>query len=139
MRWFACLLVGAASLSATADQGVADYQGAIQRALIQRHQQSAEFAAQLRGSEARRSLESLHAAQLREAAIPSSVEPSIAESVRPIERQRMARDSAHVLQLAPPIRNSESGPDFSNLLVPLPLPGGPRGGVDPIAPQGLGN
>src|SRR5215213_8665918 len=42
----------------------------IQRALIQRDQQSAEFAAQLRGGGELQQLETLHAAQLRDALVP---------------------------------------------------------------------
>jgi hypothetical protein len=92
---------------------------AIQRALIQRDQQSAEFAAQLQG----RSLDALHAKQL--------LEP--ASQFHGYDRQSMAQEREAVLQLPPPVaRKSGSDPDF------LPLPGGPRPGVDPVTPQSLG-
>jgi len=95
---------------------------AIQRALIERDQQSAEFAARLQG----RSLDALHARQLLE---PASQFPDY-------DRSRMAREGEAVLQLPPPVvRKSGSEPDFRS---PLPLPGGPRPGVDPVAPQSLG-
>jgi hypothetical protein len=87
----------------------------IQRALIQRDQQSAEFAD--------RRLESLHARQLQELARPT-VPPELA----PYQRQRMADE--RVLVLPPPVVRVR--PDEK----PLPLPGGPRHGVDPIPAQG---
>jgi hypothetical protein len=92
---------------------------AIQRALIRRDQQSAEFAAQLQG----RSLDALHARQL--------LEP--ASQFHGSDRSRMAQEREAVLQLPPPViaapRKAEA---------PLPLPGGPRPGVDPVTPQSLG-
>jgi hypothetical protein len=95
---------------------------AIQRALIQRDQQSAEFAAQLQG----RSLDALHARQL--------LEP--ASQFHGYDRQSMAQEREAVLQLPPPVvRKSGSDPDFRS---PLPLPGGPRPGVDRVTPQSLG-
>ena len=92
---------------------------AIQRALIERDQQSAEFAARLHG----RSLDALHARQLLE---PASQFPDY-------DRSRMAREGEAVLQLPPPVVRAPGKPD-----APLPLPGGPRTGVDPVAPQSLG-
>jgi hypothetical protein len=95
---------------------------AIQRALLQRDQQSAEFAAQLQG----RSLDALHARQLLE---PASQFPAH-------DRSRMAQEREAVLQLPPPVvRKSGSDPDFRS---PLPLPGGPLPGVDRVTPQSLG-
>ena len=106
----------------------------IQRALIQRDQQSAEFAA--RGAEARRAMETLHSRQLRDAGQPLSPDPVIARELLPYERQIMARER----MMLPPIDqpalksgsdpkrgNSGSDPDFK----PLPLPGG--GGAPGIA------
>ena len=101
----------------------------IQKALIQRDQQSAEFAA---GTN-RGSLEILHQRQLVEAGRPLHPDPEIARQLRPYERERMARErEAFVLQLPPPrirIREAEK---------PLPLPGGPRHGVEPVTPHGVG-
>ncbi len=106
----------------------------IQRALIQRDQQSAEFAAQLRGSRDLQQLETLHAAQLRDALVPLSPDPILASQLLPYQRGRMAQDSE--LRFAPPVvrGKSGSGPD---LHAPLPLPGGPRPGVDPVTPESL--
>lgn len=110
----------------------------IQRALIQRDQQSAEFAAQLRGSQERAQLETLHARQLSEALMPLSADPTLANQLLPYQRGRMSEERE--LRLAPPLgmksaaRKSGSGTDFRN---PLPLPGGPRPGVDPVTPEGL--
>jgi hypothetical protein len=103
----------------------------IQRALIQRDQQSAEFAAGVN----RGSLENLHQRQLKEAGRPLHPDPELARQLRPYERERMARErEGFVLRLPPPKINSGSDPD----LQPLPLPGGPRHGVDPVPSQGVG-
>jgi hypothetical protein len=103
----------------------------IQRALIQRDQQSAEFAAGVN----RGSLENLHQRQLMEAGRPLHPDPEIARQLRPYERERMARErEGFVLQLPPPKPNFQSGSDRK----PLPLPGGPRHGVDPVPSQRLG-
>src|SRR5688572_11186019 len=83
----------------------------IQRALVQRDQQSAEFAAGVRGAPPG-ALQSLHARQLGETMRP------LAPELRPYQRARMAEDGA--LVLAPPVRRSVPVPDL-----PLPLPGGP--------------
>jgi hypothetical protein len=101
----------------------------IQRALIQRDQQSSEFAAQVRGGvDARRSLEGLHERQLRERS------PTTAQELLPYERQRLSNESQAMLRLAPPIERPGADP----LLKPLALPGGPRPLVEPVAPPGLG-
>ena len=103
----------------------------IQRALIQRDQQSAEFAAGVN----RGSLENLHQRQLMEAGRPLHPDPEIARQLRSYERERMARErEGFVLRLPPPRISSGSDPD----LKPLPLPGGPRHGVDPVPSQRLG-
>ena len=92
----------------------------IQRALIQRDQQSAEFS--------NRALERIHARQ--------RPDPAIAPELRPYERSSMARErDAALLRLSPPVRKSGSDPD----LRPLPLPGGPRHGVDPVPAHGTPN
>ena len=59
---------------------------------------------------------------------PLHPDPVIARELRPSERMKMAEQ--HVLQLPPPVvqRKREK---------PLPLPGGPRPGVDPVTPPGL--
>lgn len=99
----------------------------IQRALIQRDQQSAEFAA---GAN-RGPLEILHQRQLMER--PLHPDPNVARELRPYERQRMAQErEGFVLRLPPPKPNSLSSSE------PLPLPGGPRPGVEPVTPDGAG-
>ena len=57
---------------------------------------------------------------------PLHPDPEIARQLRPYERMRMAEEQRgeHVLRLPPPI-DRESGK-------PLPLPGGPQPGVDPV-------
>jgi hypothetical protein len=105
----------------------------IQRALIQRDQQSAEFAAGVRGADVAR-LQHFHALQLRDAGRPLHPDPEIARQLQPYERQKLADERE--LRLPPPvITKSGSDPD----LRPLPLPGGPRHGVDPIPAQGPGH
>ena len=108
------VLLAAVPLAAAQDANTI-VQQEIQRALIQRDQQSAEFS--------NRGLESLHARQLQELARPT-VPPELA----PYQRQKMADE--RVLALPPPVVRVR--PDEK----PLPLPGGPRHGVDPIPAQG---
>jgi hypothetical protein len=104
----------------------------IQRALIQRDQQSAEFAAGVRGADVAR-LQHFHALQLRDAGRPLHPDPEIARQLQPYERQKLADE--RVLVLPPPvIQAREKSPEG-----PLPLPGGPRHGVDPIPAQGPGH
>jgi hypothetical protein len=106
----------------------------IQRALIQRDQQSAEFAAGVRGSSELARLQHFHALQLRHAGRPLHPDPEIARQLQPYERQTLANERE--LRLPPPvITRSGSDPE----LRPLPLPGGPRHGVDPIPAQGPGH
>jgi hypothetical protein len=118
MKLLAGLVLGAACTFAAANN-----EAEIQRALIQRDQQSAEFAARVRGQDVSR-LEQLHARQLQEVVQPNP-------ELRPYQRQRMA-DERSLLALPPPVvlKKPEA---------PLPLPGGPRHGVDPIPAQGLGH
>ena len=94
----------------------------IQRAIIQRDQQSAEFAAQVRGAPEIGRLQQLHAAQLRDATLP--------EALLPYQRERMAQDREFLLP--PPVVRARPAEKA------LPLPGGPRHGVDPIPVQGTG-
>lgn len=121
MRFLAGLALSLAAFACVAQEQE------IQRALIQRDQQSAEFA--------NRTLENLHARQLLEAGRPLHPDPQIARQLRPYERQRMAQERELV-------RKSGSDSDFRTARKsgsdPLPLPGGPRHGVDPIPAQGPG-
>jgi ABC-type microcin C transport system duplicated ATPase subunit YejF len=115
MRFFLALAaLGAAPLAAAQDANTI-VQQEIQRALIQRDQQSAEFS--------NRRLESLHARQLQEL-----VQPALPQDLAPYQRQRMADERTFVL---PPPVVVVKPPEK-----PLPLPGGPRHGVDPIPAQG---
>ena len=107
----------------------------IQRALIQRDQQSAEFAARLRGSQELARLQHLHALQLRDAGRPLHPDAEIARQLQPYERQRLADE--RVLVLPPPI--TQAKPADRPASHPLTLPGGPRHGVDPIPAQGPGH
>lgn len=110
----------------------------IQRAIIQRDQQSAEFAARARGEDTRR-LEQLHSEQLRDAGRALSPDPALARQLQGYERQRMADE--RVLALPPPVVQGrpaqEREPRPESRL--LPLPGGPRPLVDPIPAQGSGH
>jgi hypothetical protein len=121
MKLLAGLLLGAASTFAAADNAAQ-----IQRAVIQRDQQSAEFAARVRGADVSR-LEQLHARQLQEPVQPLP-------ELRPYQRQRMSDE--RVLVLPPPV--VRASPAQSAPLTPSALPGGPQHGVDPIPAQGLG-
>lgn len=132
MKLAAALLLASLASSALAQD--AETQRAIQRALIQLDQRSAEFAAQARGQDPRE-LQSLHAAQLRDAGRPLSPEPEIARQLLPYERMRMAQERE--LRLPPPVareKKSGSDPDFR----PLPLPGGLPHVVEPIAAPSVG-
>jgi hypothetical protein len=105
----------------------------IQRAVIQRDQQSAEFAAGVRGGN-RAALESLHARQLRELTTqPLHSDPAVAHQLEPYQRQKMANERVLVL---PPPAIRELKPPEKPAVSPLPLPGGPGHVVDPIPAQG---
>jgi hypothetical protein len=91
----------------------------VQRALVQRDQQSAEF--DRKGSDA------LHARQLQEASQPLHPDPEVAKQLRPYQRERMARERK--IGTDPISREMGSVPIFRA----LPLPGGPRHGVEPVA------
>jgi hypothetical protein len=96
----------------------------IQRALIQRDQQSAEFAAGVRGGD-RASLEALHARQRLEVTTQTlHPDPAVARQLEPYQRQKMADERA--LVLSPPVLQVRPAEK------PLPLPGGPGHVVDPI-------
>lgn len=98
----------------------------IHKALIQRDQQSAEFAARVRGADTT-ALEQLHARQLRDANQPLHIDPAIARALHSYQRQKMADERALVL---PPPVTMVNPPEK-----PLPLPGGPKHAVDPIPVQ----
>jgi hypothetical protein len=89
----------------------------IQRAIIQLDQRSADFA---RGTPSP-PLDPL-------VGRPLSPDPDIARQMRPYERMKAAeaRD-ANLLQLPPPEVRSEARKEEK----PLPLPGGPRGALEP--------
>ena len=91
----------------------------IQRAVMQLDQRSAEFA---RGV----SPQPLPAA----AGQPLHADPVIAREWRPYERMKAA-GGVHELRLSPPVVLKKPEP-------PLPLPGGARHGVEPIASTGVG-
>ena len=95
----------------------------IQKALVQRDQQSAEFAARARGADTSR-LEQLHSRQLLEI----STQP-LQPELPPYQRQKMADERA--LVLPPPVAGVKS------VEQPLPLPGRPGHVTDPIPAQGL--
>ena len=103
----------------------------IQRALIQRDQQSAEFAT--RGVEARRAMENLNANQLRDAGLPLSSDPVIARELLPYQRQTMARER----MMLPPIDQPAKFTPPPQAL-PLPGSGGPPSIVVPISAPGIG-
>ena len=119
MRFVAALLIVATPALAQEQE--------IQRALMQRDQQSAEFAARLRGAplieQQRR--ENLSAQQLR------NIEKSLPTELRPYERQKAAAE--HVLALPPPVVHAKEPKK------PLPLPAKmpcavevvPAGGIEP--------
>jgi hypothetical protein len=92
----------------------------IQRALIELDRRAADFA---RGSSG--PLDP-HAGR------PLHPDPEIARQLRPYERMKAAEEGAvHVLRLPPPVVQKDERP--------LALPGGPRGGVDPVTPPGVAN
>jgi hypothetical protein len=128
MRSIAFMLLAALAAPAAAQQQE------IQRALVQRDQQSAEFAAQVRGGyDARARLEALHARQLSDTLVPLSPNPAVATTLLPYQRSRMADES--VLQLGPPIVRNPATTEVERA---LPLPGGPRLSVDLVTPQNVG-
>lgn len=105
--------------------GVLASEQEVQRALIERDQRTAEFAAGVSGTVDRRGLEILHERQLFEAGRPLSPDPLLARQLQAYERERMARErGAFILRLPPPVVIDPEKP--------LPLPGGPRHGVEPV-------
>lgn len=86
----------------------------INRALIERDQRTAEFAAGVNGAD-RRGLEILHQRQLFEA-----------RPLQPHHRAQMTREREGFVLRLPPPRTRDSSQK------PLPLPGGPKHGVEPV-------
>jgi len=102
----------------------------IQRALIQRDQQSADFA--------RRGNENLNAQQLRDAGRPLNSDPAIARELLPYERQQMQRDREMLPSMGDrPLADKKAAP---TPYPPLPLPGsgGPPSVVVPISTPSIG-
>lgn len=130
MKRFLALALAGASFAALAQQQD------IQRAIIQRDQQSAEFAARTRGADTTR-MEQLHQEQLRdlgqrEAFRPLDPDPRVARELQGYERQRMENERA--LVLPPPVvrtppRAAETQPR------PITPPSEPRTLIDPIPQQ----
>jgi hypothetical protein len=89
-----------------------------QRALIELDRRSADFADRQPGQPL-----PPHVGQ------PLHPDPQIARELRPYERMRMAEErERHVLRLPPPVlRDADK---------PLPLPGRPERGVDPVTVPG---
>ena len=129
MKFLAAAL--ALVLSAPAFSQLSQGQVEIQRALIQRDQQSAEFAT--RGVEARRAMENLNANQLRDAGLPLSPDPAIARELLPYQRQTMARER----MMLPPIDQPAKFTPPPQAL-PLPGSGGPPSIVVPISAPSIG-
>ena len=112
MRLLIGIVVALAAFSSAAQEAE------IQRSVIQRDQQSAEFAARVRGADVS-AVQQLHARQLVEVTtVPLQTE------LRPYQRQKMAEE--RVIALPPPVTMIKPP------LKPLPLPGGPKHGVAPI-------
>jgi hypothetical protein len=123
VRFVAGIAAAALSLSCAAQ----DSSKEIQRALIQRDQQSAEFAAGARGGD-RAALENLHARQLLEITTPG-----VERHLQPYQRQKMAEE--RTLVLPPPVIQQSKAAE-KPALSPSPLPRGPEHVVDPIPAQG---
>ena len=128
-RWKAFVLVLAGSAALTCQANDTE----IQRALVQRDQQSASFAAGVRGGD-RAALDALHARQLSEITTQSlSPDPAVARQLQPYQRQKMSDERA--LVLPPPVIQPARPPE-KPVFSPSPLPGGPGHVVDPIPAQG---
>ena len=91
----------AATALCLAALGVGAQTPELQRAVIQRDQQSAEFAARLRGGDTTR-LEQLHGQQVLDTIVrPPHPDPQLARELRPYQRQQMSDERA--LTLSPPV------------------------------------
>jgi hypothetical protein len=81
----------------------------------------------------RAALEALHERQrLAVTTQPLHPDPAIARQLEPYQRQKMADERA--LVLPPPVIQK-----IKEAERPLPLPGGPRHGVDPVTAHGTPN
>ncbi len=126
MRLLSFLVLAALAAS------VAGQEQEIHRALIERDQQSAEFAARLNRPEHLRSLENLDARQLGEASMPLSSNPDVARSLRPYQRGVMAEER---MRFASPAEQAR--PDANaTLRAPLALPGSAGADSHAIAAPG---
>jgi hypothetical protein len=93
----------------------------IQRAIIQLDQRSADFA---RGTQS--------PGLPPQTGMPLHPDPEIARQLRPYERMQAAEGREYLLQLPPPVVQARSEK-------PLPLPGGPRPGVDAVTAPRVGD
>jgi hypothetical protein len=116
-----CLLAAPAAFCQIPQQQIE-----IQRALIQRDQQSADFA--------RRGNDNLNASQLRDAGRPLNPDPAIARELLPYERQQMARDR----EMFPPLGDKPAAAPKTYQPLPLPGSGGPPEVVMPISTPSIG-
>jgi hypothetical protein len=116
MRLFAALL-----LSPFACLAQQPHEQEIQRAIIQLDQRSAEFA---RGASP--------APLDPHVGRPLHPDPEIARQLRPYERMKLAEEREYTLRLPPPEIQKR-------IEKPLPLPGGPSAGVDPVTLPGQPN
>jgi len=125
VRLLAAAVMAAAAVPALAQ--LPEQQTAIQRALIQRDQQSADFA---HGANPAR--DALNARQLRDAGQPLSPDPIIARELLPYQREQMARERDSSIKKT---ERPQAKPDFG-----LPLPGssGPPQVVEPVASPSVG-
>ena len=135
MRFFGGTLFAAAAVltSAPALAQLPQQQIEIQRALIQRDQQSADFA---RGASPSR--DALNARQLRDAGQPLNPDPTIARELLPYQRETMARER----EMFPPLndRPAPAAKPAPKVDQGLPLPGssGPPQVVEPVASPSVG-
>lgn len=126
MRFFAALMLAAVLGSAFANDQE------IQRALIQRDQQTAEFAARVRGADTS-ALQQLHSRQLLDVTTQKlSPDPEVAHQLQTYQRQKLADERAIVL--SPPAVTLARPPEPAGPR-PLPFPGRPDRLVDPIPAQ----
>ena len=121
MRSFAAVLL--LPLACLAQQ---PHEQEIQRAIIQLDQRSADFA---RGESSATAPLDPHVGR------PLAADPEIARQLRPYERMRAAEEREHRLGFPPPVvqKRDEKQPDDK----PLPLPGGPQAGIEPVKPAGV--
>jgi hypothetical protein len=131
MKAFVAAILLAIAVPALAQ--LPQHQVEIQRALIQRDQQSADFA---RGTSPAR--DGLNARQLRDAGQPLSPDPTVARELLPYQRETMARER----EMFPPLNDrplpaAKPAPKVGKGL-PLPGSGGPPQVVEPIASPSVG-